>query len=85
MSGNHDQYEEWPTLNVKRKGAYLYADNGKVVCVVQPDGSKSWTPGMESESISSWESFGIYDPLQQIRLNNEVNDLINNLSNRDRK
>ena len=75
------EYDEWPTLDIKRTaGAYLYASNGKVVCIVKPDGSREFTPGMETETITSWESFGVYDPMEQQQLNNSVNDIITKLA-----
>jgi hypothetical protein len=72
----HDEHAEWPTLDVKRTGAYLYASNGKIVCVVKPDGTREWSPGMEHETISSWESFGVYDPIQQKQLEIQVDNII---------
>jgi len=77
MNPYDDEFAEWPTLDVKRTaGAYLYASNGKVVCFVKPDGTREWTPGMEQEKISSWESFGVYDPIQQKQLETEVDNII---------
>ena len=72
-----DEFEPWPTLDIRRSaGAYLYTSNGKVVCFVKPDGSREWTPGMENENIASWESFGVYDPIEQKRLETEVDNII---------
>jgi hypothetical protein len=76
-----DPYAEWPTLDIKRTaGAYLYATNGKVICFLKPDGTREWTHGMEAETVASWESFGVHDPIEQHKLDNELSKLINNFA-----
>lgn len=82
VSGNNDDYNEWPTLQTKLTAqAYLYASNGKVICSVLPDGTKHWNDGMEDAAVDRWESFGVTDPIEQLQLEDEVNKLINRFSN----
>ena len=74
-------YEDWPELNISmRSGAYLYATNGKLACIIGSDGTRHWQPHMENSEIDRWTHFGIYDPSEQTEMDRKVQQLIDELA-----
>lgn len=70
--------EEWRTLNfsLNAPGGYLMTKTGNIIAIVHPDGTHEIMPGMAQETVTRWESFGIYDPIEQTKLSSAVDNLI---------
>lgn len=78
----YNDYSEYPSMNLQwdRKAARLIGSSGKVIGYINNDGSHSFVSGREHDKIVAWDSFGITDAADIVKLEAAVDNLINRLA-----
>jgi L-ascorbate metabolism protein UlaG (beta-lactamase superfamily) len=78
---NHNDFDEWPTMEVRipTAGGRLMTKYGNICAYVDMDGKLQVMTDMQVSDAASWESFGITDPLEQVQMEQKLKDLVDSI------
>lgn len=82
MESNYNDYDAWPTMDVRipTAGGRLMTKHGNICAYMDADGQVCVLPGMQVSDAASWEAFGINDPVEQAHMEQKLAALIHGLT-----
>ena len=84
QSSPEQSYDAWPELIITRpsSGAILKTHNNRIIGHISLDGRHHFLNADADNVITSWEAFGVTDPVIVRQLENDVEALITQLAMR---